>query len=81
MCEGGVHTAGSASQGTDSAAGVLLASEDGLRKLGVRPRARIVVCIVYLVCLVGLVYLGYLVCLVDLVCSVTLVFLVWTVCC
>ncbi len=40
--EGGVHTAGSASQVTDGAAAVLLASEDGLRKLGVRPRARIV---------------------------------------
>ncbi len=40
--EGGVHTAGSSSQVTDGASAVLLASEDGLRKLGVRPRARIV---------------------------------------
>ena len=40
--EGGLHTAGTCSQVTDGAAAVLLASEDGLRKLGVRPRARIV---------------------------------------
>ena len=42
MREGGLHTAGTSSQVTDVAAAVLLASEDGLRKLGVRPRARIV---------------------------------------
>lgn len=42
VLEGGVHTAGSASQITDGAAAVLLASEEGVERLGVKPRARIV---------------------------------------
>jgi acetyl-CoA C-acetyltransferase len=42
VLEGGIHTAGSASQITDGAAAVLLASEDAARRLGLRPRARIV---------------------------------------
>ncbi|MCZ6465092.1 MAG: steroid 3-ketoacyl-CoA thiolase [Proteobacteria bacterium] len=42
VMEGGVHTAGSASQITDGAAAVLLASEHGLMRLGLTPRARIV---------------------------------------
>jgi acetyl-CoA C-acetyltransferase len=42
VLEGGIHTAGSASQITDGAAAVLLASEEAARRLGLRPRARIV---------------------------------------
>ena len=38
---GGIHTAGSASQITDGAAALILASEDAVRRLGLRPRARI----------------------------------------
>ncbi len=40
--ENGVHTAGSASQITDGAAAVLLASAGAARRLGLRPRARVV---------------------------------------
>ena len=40
--EGGVHTAGSSSQLSDVAAALLLASEAGLKALGISPRARIV---------------------------------------
>jgi len=39
---GGVHTAGSSSQITDGAAAVLFASERAARRLGLRPRARVV---------------------------------------
>jgi acetyl-CoA C-acetyltransferase len=42
VVEGGIHTAGSASQVTDGASAVLLANEAGLKKLGATPRARIV---------------------------------------
>ncbi len=42
VMEGGVHTAGSASQITDGASAVVLASEQGLKKHGLEPRARIV---------------------------------------
>ena len=42
VMEGGVHTAGSSSQITDGAAAVLLASEEGVQRLGLKPRARIV---------------------------------------
>lgn len=42
VVEGGVHTAGSSSQITDGAAAVLLASGDAVKRLGLRPRARIV---------------------------------------
>ena len=42
VLEGGILTAGSASQITDGAAAVLLASEQGAKRLGLRPRARIV---------------------------------------
>jgi acetyl-CoA C-acetyltransferase len=42
VLEGGILTAGSASQITDGAAAVLLASEQGTKRLGLRPRARIV---------------------------------------
>jgi len=42
VVEGGVHTAGSASQITDGASAVLLASEAGVKRLGLEPRARIV---------------------------------------
>jgi acetyl-CoA C-acetyltransferase len=42
VIEGGILTAGSASQITDGAAAVLLASEQGAKRLGLRPRARIV---------------------------------------
>jgi acetyl-CoA C-acetyltransferase len=38
----GLHTAGTSSQVSDGAAGVLLASEEGARRLGATPRARIV---------------------------------------
>lgn len=40
--EGGVHTAGTSSQVSDGASAVLLASPERARKLGLRPRARIV---------------------------------------
>jgi acetyl-CoA C-acetyltransferase len=39
---GGLHTAGTSSQVTDGAAAVLLASGDAVKRLGLRPRARIV---------------------------------------
>jgi acetyl-CoA C-acetyltransferase len=42
VVEGGVHTAGSASQITDGASAVLMASEDAVKRLGLTPRARIV---------------------------------------
>jgi acetyl-CoA C-acetyltransferase len=42
VLEGGVHTAGSSSQISDGAAALILASEDGLERLGAKPRARIV---------------------------------------
>ncbi len=42
VVEGGVHTAGTSSQVSDGAAAVLLASENAVKSLGVRPRARIV---------------------------------------
>jgi acetyl-CoA C-acetyltransferase len=38
----GIHTAGTSSQVSDGAAAVLLASEEGAKRLGARPRARIV---------------------------------------
>lgn len=41
VMEGGVHTAGSSSQITDGAAAVLLASGPAVKRLGLRPRARI----------------------------------------
>ncbi|MBC6463075.1 steroid 3-ketoacyl-CoA thiolase, partial [Actinomadura sp. HBU206391] len=41
MGEKGLHTAGTSSQISDGAAAVLLTSEDGARRLGLRPRARI----------------------------------------
>ncbi len=40
--EGGVVTAGTASQITDGASAALICNEAGLRKLGVVPRAKIV---------------------------------------
>ena len=42
VMEGGVHTAGSSSQITDGASAVILASQDAVKRLGLRPRARIV---------------------------------------
>lgn len=42
VIEGGVHTAGSSSQITDGASAVLLANESAIKRLGLRPRARIV---------------------------------------
>ncbi len=42
VVEGGLHTAGTSSQISDGAAAVLLASREGLKRLGARPRARIV---------------------------------------
>jgi acetyl-CoA C-acetyltransferase len=42
VVEGGLHTAGTSSQVSDGAAAVLLASREGLKRLGARPRARIV---------------------------------------
>jgi acetyl-CoA C-acetyltransferase len=42
VVEGGIHTAGTASQITDGAAAVILASEDAVVRLGLRPRARVV---------------------------------------
>ncbi len=41
VIEGGVHTAGTSSQISDGAAGLLLADEGRARELGLRPRARI----------------------------------------
>ena len=48
VLEGGIHTAGTSSQISDGAAGVLLMDEAKARDLGLRPRARIVT-----QCLVG----------------------------
>jgi acetyl-CoA C-acetyltransferase len=42
VVEGGVHTAGTSSQVTDGASAVLLASAGAVKRLGLRPRARIV---------------------------------------
>ncbi len=42
VVEGGVHTAGSSSQITDGASAVILASEEAVKRHGLRPRARIV---------------------------------------
>lgn len=42
VVEGGIHTAGSASQISDGAAAVLLTSAERAQELGLRPRARIV---------------------------------------
>jgi len=42
VVEGGIHTAGTSSQVTDGASAVLLASGDAVKRLGLRPRARIV---------------------------------------
>jgi acetyl-CoA C-acetyltransferase len=42
VVEGGIHTAGTSSQVTDGASAVLLASEDAVERLGLRPRARVV---------------------------------------
>ncbi len=42
VVEGGIHTAGTASQITDGASAVLLASEAAVERLGLKPRARIV---------------------------------------
>jgi acetyl-CoA C-acetyltransferase len=48
VLEGGIHTAGTSSQISDGAAGVLLMDEAKARDLGLRPRARIIT-----QCLVG----------------------------
>jgi len=42
VIEGGVHTAGSSSQVTDGASAVMFASEAAVKRLGLKPRARIV---------------------------------------
>ncbi len=42
VVEGGVHTAGTSSQITDGASAVILASEDAVKRHGLKPRARIV---------------------------------------
>jgi acetyl-CoA C-acetyltransferase len=42
VLEGGIHTAGSSSQITDGASALLLASEEAVKRHGLRPRARIV---------------------------------------
>jgi acetyl-CoA C-acetyltransferase len=42
VVEGGVHTAGTSSQVSDGASALILASEEGVRALGCKPRARIV---------------------------------------
>jgi acetyl-CoA C-acetyltransferase len=42
VVEGGLHTAGTSSQVSDGASAVILASEEGLKRLGAKPRARIV---------------------------------------
>jgi acetyl-CoA C-acetyltransferase len=41
VVEGGLHTAGTSSQVTDGAAALLLASADAVKRLGLRPRARV----------------------------------------
>jgi acetyl-CoA C-acetyltransferase len=42
VMDGGLHTAGTSSQVTDGAAAVLLASEEAVKRHGLRPRARVV---------------------------------------
>ena len=42
VVEGGLHTAGTSSQVTDGASAVLLASGDAVKRLNLRPRARVV---------------------------------------
>ena len=42
VVEGGIHTAGSSSQVTDGASAVVFASEAAVKRLGLKPRARIV---------------------------------------
>jgi acetyl-CoA C-acetyltransferase len=42
VLEGGLHTAGTSSQVSDGAAAVIVASEEGAKRLGLKPRARIV---------------------------------------
>jgi len=42
VMEGGIHTAGTSSQITDGASAVLFANEAGVKRHGLRPRARIV---------------------------------------
>lgn len=42
VVEGGIHTAGTSSQVTDGASAVLLASERAVKRLDLRPRARLV---------------------------------------
>lgn len=42
VIEGGVHTAGSSSQVTDGASAVMFAGEAAVKRLGLKPRARIV---------------------------------------
>ena len=42
VVEGGIHTAGSSSQVTDGASSVAFASEAAVKRLGLKPRARIV---------------------------------------
>ena len=42
VVEGGIHTAGSASQITDGASAVILASAEACEEFGLRPRARVV---------------------------------------
>jgi acetyl-CoA C-acetyltransferase len=42
VMEGGLHTAGTSSQVTDGASAVLFASEAGVKRLGLKPRARVV---------------------------------------
>ena len=42
VVDGGIHTAGSSSQVTDGASAVVFASEDAVKRLGLKPRARIV---------------------------------------
>ena len=42
VVEGGRHTAGTSSQVSDGAAAVIVASEEGVKRLGLKPRARIV---------------------------------------
>jgi len=46
VTEGGIHTAGTSSQISDGAAGVLLMSADEAKKRGLKPRARIVTSVV-----------------------------------
>ena len=42
VLEGGLHTAGTSSQVTDGASAVIFASEAGVKRLGLQPRARLV---------------------------------------